>query len=210
MKVEWSLNELDLMVRRATRGVGLNWGVAEEAGKATRWLCSFGFDGTRLLLNEFDEVFKKSALINVSNQVWTGQSSLLMGIALIDRVGFNLPNRIEGLKNPLFLTPFVAQRAQAEKRRLTLDWTQGAISITPSGRVSVQGDLWTYGRIHLIASDQNEAIIGHEKYYQYRASLTQDTLDYLKQLAQRTYVPDTLSNKATDAGAGILDYTHQK
>ena len=106
MKIEWSLNELDLMVRRATRGAGLHWGLAEEAGKATRWLCSFGFDGVGLLLEELDEAHKINAVKSLSTQVWMGSSALLMGIALIDRVGLSLPNRIEGLKNPLFLAPF--------------------------------------------------------------------------------------------------------
>ena len=205
MKLEWSLNELYLMVRRATRGAGLAWGIAEEAGKATRWLCAFGLDGVGLLIDELDEAFKKNALVNVSNQKWVGKSALLIGIALIDRVGFSLPQRIEGVKNPLFLTPFLAQRAQAEQQSLTLECTQGSLTVTPSGRLSMHGKLSTYGRLHLSASHQDNMIIGDEIHYQYRAFLSTQAHDILSKLAQRTYVPDSSSNRASDAGAGLVD-----
>jgi hypothetical protein len=33
-----SLNEIDSQLRKAARGAGLPWGLAEEAGKAARWL----------------------------------------------------------------------------------------------------------------------------------------------------------------------------
>jgi hypothetical protein len=32
-----SLNEIEAMAKRAVRGAGLAWGLAEEAGKALRW-----------------------------------------------------------------------------------------------------------------------------------------------------------------------------
>ena len=35
-----SLNEIDVSVKRAARGVGMSWGLAEEAGKAARWLAA--------------------------------------------------------------------------------------------------------------------------------------------------------------------------
>ena len=205
MKIEWSLNELDLMVRRATRGSGLDWGIAEEAGKAIRWLCSFGFDGVSLLLEELTEANKETALVNISKSVWTGSSALLIGIALIDRVGLSLPHRIKGLKNPLFLAPFLAQRAAAEKRSLTLDWTQGSISITSSGRVSVHGNLLSQNQVCIILSEQDDVIFGNEIYYIYRALITQDKVDQLREIAHRTYVPNSLSNQAVDAGGGLID-----
>ena len=205
MQLEWSLNELNLMVRRATRGAGFAWGIAEEAGKATRWLCSFGLDGVGLLIDELDEASKKKALVNVNHHTWVGKSALLIGIALIDRVGFSLPHRIEGLKNPLFLAPFMAQRAQEEQQSLTLECTQGSITVTPSGRLSMHSHLSVYHRLHLNVSNQDHLIIGEEHYYQYRAFLNLQAIECLTELAQRTYVPDSLSNSASDAGAGLLD-----
>ena len=32
----WSLNEIESLAKKAARGAGLDWGLAEEAGKTTR------------------------------------------------------------------------------------------------------------------------------------------------------------------------------
>ena len=34
----YSLYEIEVTGKRAARGSGFSWGLAEEAGKATRWL----------------------------------------------------------------------------------------------------------------------------------------------------------------------------
>ena len=55
----WSLNEIETLSRKAARGAGLSWGLAEEAGKATRWLAAAGLPGPQVLaatpgrLNDF-------------------------------------------------------------------------------------------------------------------------------------------------------------
>ena len=36
-----SMNEVESMAKTAARGAGYSWGLAEEAGKATRWLSPF-------------------------------------------------------------------------------------------------------------------------------------------------------------------------
>jgi hypothetical protein len=41
----FSLNEIEAQLRKAARGAGLPWGLAEEAGKAARWLAMHGIDG---------------------------------------------------------------------------------------------------------------------------------------------------------------------
>lgn len=42
--IELSLNEVEMIAFRAARGSGLEWGEAEEAGLAARWLAWQGFD----------------------------------------------------------------------------------------------------------------------------------------------------------------------
>ena len=44
-----SMNEVEAMAKKATRGAGYSWGMAEEAGRATRWLCERGIDGCSAL-----------------------------------------------------------------------------------------------------------------------------------------------------------------
>jgi hypothetical protein len=45
----FSLNEVEAMGKRAARGAGRDWGIAEEAGKAARWLTARGLPGPELL-----------------------------------------------------------------------------------------------------------------------------------------------------------------
>ncbi|WP_172978117.1 DUF3726 domain-containing protein [Roseovarius sp. THAF27] len=33
----WSLNEIEALARKPTRGAGYPWGLAEETGRAARW-----------------------------------------------------------------------------------------------------------------------------------------------------------------------------
>ena len=90
--MSFSLNEIEAMGKRAARGAGLDWGIAEEAGKATRWLTAHGLPGPELLAelltrNEgksYDELAPVSA-----DGVWLAKSGrlcpLIAGAALSDR-----------------------------------------------------------------------------------------------------------------------------
>src|SRR5258708_39822682 len=42
--MSWSLNEIEAEVKKAVRGAGLAWGLAEEGAKAARWLAARAVD----------------------------------------------------------------------------------------------------------------------------------------------------------------------
>ena len=44
-----SFSEIETAVKRATRGIGFSWGVAEEVGKNIRLLEMFGLPGLSLI-----------------------------------------------------------------------------------------------------------------------------------------------------------------
>lgn len=44
-----SLNEIEALCKKAARGAGMSWGLAEEAAKAARWLSAQGMEGPALL-----------------------------------------------------------------------------------------------------------------------------------------------------------------
>ena len=50
-----SLNEVQAMATKAASGCGLAWGIAEEAGLATRWLCARGFRGADKMLHALEQ-----------------------------------------------------------------------------------------------------------------------------------------------------------
>ena len=55
----YSLGEIDALARKATRGAGYSWGIAEEAGKAVRWLSAYGFSGAETLAKYLSIVANK-------------------------------------------------------------------------------------------------------------------------------------------------------
>jgi hypothetical protein len=58
--VNYSLGEIDSLARKATRGAGYSWGMAEEAGKSARWLSAYGFSGADILAQYLTLVAHKS------------------------------------------------------------------------------------------------------------------------------------------------------
>ena len=44
-----SLNEIEAMAKKAARGAGLPWGLADDAGRAVRWLCARGLGAAEAL-----------------------------------------------------------------------------------------------------------------------------------------------------------------
>ena len=53
-----TLSEIDTTSKRATRGVGFSWGIAEEVGKNMRLLELFGLSGIKNL-NKYLKDYKK-------------------------------------------------------------------------------------------------------------------------------------------------------
>ena len=54
-----SFSEIDTVVKRATKGVGFNWGVAEEVGKNIKLLEMFGLPGLKNLNSYFNSLKSK-------------------------------------------------------------------------------------------------------------------------------------------------------
>ena len=43
--MSFALIEVEATAKKAARGAGHSWGMAEEAARAARWLCAHGIDG---------------------------------------------------------------------------------------------------------------------------------------------------------------------
>ncbi len=52
----YSLNQVEHTVRKAVRGAGVSWGVAEEAGRAVRWLHMIDAPGVSLIAATLAEI----------------------------------------------------------------------------------------------------------------------------------------------------------
>ena len=69
-----SLNEIESTAKKAARGGGYPWGLAEEAASATRWLHSNDLDGCAALASLLDRVDGQEITSwspNPCNNVWS-------------------------------------------------------------------------------------------------------------------------------------------
>ncbi|WP_027258059.1 DUF3726 domain-containing protein [Leisingera aquimarina] len=210
-----SLNEIEAMCKRAARGAGLSWGLAEEAAKGTRWLSSFGFPGAELLaaLLELNDRlppadFAPSALTGVWSAPSGRMSPLIAGAALSDcAVQLMDAGRIEMERVcvPLLLVPFAAGAALRLETPVAVEWA-GVYLATDGRQLCARGapDAYTAMLADKVAfstpaemTDRREPVL--------RGSAPAEAWDRLGVLAHRTYAPATEASRLRGAGAGLSD-----
>lgn len=121
-----SLSETEALCTRAARGAGLDWGTAEEAGGAARWLAARGLPGCALLLRCLQAQPLAPPVPRPGR--WSGsapQCPLRLGMALVDHAG--LPEGLTGdrltlehVALPGLLLPFADQLARRQRCGLWL------------------------------------------------------------------------------------------
>jgi len=98
--VTLSLGEATVLAAKAARGAGLPWGLAEEAGRAARWLEARGAPGLLAI----------AALCEAREAGTAAQCPLRLGCAVAD--GARAPAGDLGpVSAPLLLAPFLAAHA---------------------------------------------------------------------------------------------------
>ncbi|SFE10454.1 Protein of unknown function [Sulfitobacter brevis] len=206
----YSLNEIEALARKAARGSGLSWGLAEEAGKAVRWLCANGFQGTELLtklLSANDGKPYSDLAPQQIDDVWRARSGMLCPIILgalicdrADELGRGEPIKVGEVAMPLMLAPFASHAARSAGVTVTLEW-QGAKLTLDGGAPGVQGDEAALhaARTTSVTLSQTDAAIFRSVPTERGRQLTPEILKTLEAFAQRTYAPAT---EASRAGAG--------
>ncbi|MFT4959873.1 MAG: hypothetical protein ACI92Z_000950 [Paracoccaceae bacterium] len=140
-----SLNEVETTAKKAARGAGHSWGLAEEAGRATRWLCAHGFDGCAALaaLLSKDGVGHRDWAPYALSNDWFAVSgtlcSLRAGVALSDSAVMLKQGdlRLRSVALPMLLIPFAANAARHLGTSINLAWP-GASITTDGTNVGVQ------------------------------------------------------------------------
>jgi hypothetical protein len=212
----FSLNEIEAMGKRAARGAGLAWGLAEEAGKAARWLTARGLPGPEelaevLTRNDgkgYDELAPVSA-----DGVWRAPSGrlcpLAAGAALGDRAAEIAAGRVIELgptAQPLLLAPYAAGAAKSAGCAIELSWAGAVMILAPEG-LSIEGEpaaLTARGadgvrcrRAERAAAESPAGAPGR--------AVDAETWSRLGVFAQRTFAPASEASRLAGAGAGLTD-----
>ncbi|MDT8327683.1 MAG: DUF3726 domain-containing protein [Roseovarius sp.] len=212
----WSLNEIEGLSRKAARGAGLSWGLAEEAGKATRWLCAAGLPGAEALaglLRQNDGAEYDTICPLEDTGTWAAKSGalcpLISGAAICDHASQIAEGRALELGQtsyPLLLLPYVAAAAQSLETTIQIEWPGVSMSCGRDARLihSTPEALASHSipEIRITRSRSNN---GARLDLRTRGDITPEIAQVLTGFAHRTYAPDTAKSRLAGAGAGLSD-----
>ncbi len=212
----YSLNEIEALSKRAARGSGLAWGLAEEAAKGTRWLSAFGFQGTDLLADLLEMNDRIPAIdvspVSLRAAVWHAparrMSPLIAGASLSD-CAVRLMERgsitMENVCVPLLAVPFMGGAALRLGHPVAVEW-DGVRVATDGRHLCLQGEtdiLYTRMTTEMVFS--TPAKMTGTKEPVMRASVSPQSWDRLAVFAHRTFAPATDESRQKGAGAGLND-----
>jgi len=186
--MSYSLNELASLCRKAARGAGYSWGMAEEAGRAARWLEAQGYLGAKALAGLLEATDGTPPTAPNISSIWHAAQPLCpitTGAALVDH-SFLLtdgPIQLGPTRYPLLLLPFADAIGAVD-----LKWN---------------GDLGTTETAQVTIRKTTTAKTSQPSYS--RSNLTPDLYARLSHYAARTYAPATDASRLAGAGAGLSD-----
>ena len=211
-----SFNEIDVMSKRAARGAGFPWGLAEEAGKATRWLMAYGFPGLEILQDilKYNDTRHDTDEVPVANDgVWQARTGnlcpIVAGAILSDRAAdITIEDGIKFgmMLRPIALAPFVATAARISGGVFELHWDDVTMEIG-ANEVSLTGacvHLKNHTTEGVCCRRTQQAITDPVK------RVTECTADArvwarLNDYAHRTFAPASDASRLAGAGAGLTD-----
>lgn len=210
-----SLNEIEVSAKRAARGTGASWGIAEEAGKAARWLAARGLPGVAVLVALLHEQQGQDAAAvspRVDNGAWSSAGAALCplhtGAAIADDAAEIIRIRkikFQRLRAPLLLLPFLARAARAEARPLRFEAGTLAVSVDANGAAAADGDMLIALAPSATLTVQDQVIDAPLQEKLEAAAVGDATWQALQKLAARTYVPASDRSRLAGAGAGLTD-----
>lgn len=211
----WSMNEAEALAKKAARGAGMSWGLAEEAGKATRSLLELGIDATGPLADLLT-LHDGAAFCQISpmdtRDVWRADGGSLCPIAagscLTDVAAdlANAPITLGLTAFPMFLVPFAQIAARQLKSVVRLDWLGAQIEATQNA-VYFGGtlDALTLADVDNVTYSITSSTLKHALPSVCRATISDDIAARLTAFAHRTYAPATDASRLAGAGAGLSD-----
>lgn len=206
----FSLNEVEAIGKKAARGAGYPWGLAEEAGKAVRWLCAAHVDGVKILADllalERGNTPHLHRPDHMTQDTWQGAGPicpLTTGASLSDYAA-RLPQgpiTIHNVVHPAMILPFAAFAARQMNGCVTVQIDQ-VIAQTDGSNLSLPGPVPDHADTICVrfSTDDMTPISPASRADPDPASWLALTL-----LAQRTYAPATDESRRLGAGSGLSD-----
>jgi hypothetical protein len=210
-----TLSEVESYLRKCARAVGLEWGIAEEAGKAARWLAAFGLPGPECLLNHLLALRGqdyRQFIPDITVSPWRAGGGLLCpivtGAAIADRSARLLDGAVielGGTAYPLLLAATIGQAARFHDTAFTTRWD--GVAITSFGHdLAISGDLAALlvEKIDAIECRHDPNAVPEQHASTLAYPIDEQIFERIDALAFETYAPATEASRA-GAGAGLTD-----
>ena len=198
-----SFSEIDTTVKRASKSIGFEWGIAEELGKNIRLLEMFGLAGLKNLNSYFkiynQKQFQKISLISKINTSNIAYCPIISGTNFLDQV-INLEKmdeiNFENMAYPLLFLPFVSRSTEIIGKRIFLNIDEKEFLLNFN-----QSIYSNYLSADIIDAAKKIKI----KFIENKNTFEENEWQELYKLSEGTFVEETEQLKNSAAGAGLTD-----
>lgn len=211
-----SLAEIDATCRKAARGAGFDWGMAEEAGRAARCLASWRIDGPAALLAVLDAVDGRVAAYapRTDRSAWTSEAGVLCpvctGAALSDHAARLVGGetiKLVAVLSPVLVLPFLCDVAREFALEQPSSFARKQPNVAGCGIASGNSSIERIGEANGIMACMNVSLgeIDSEEWagFAERArspapfAIDRVVWESLERYASRTYAPATDASRAS-------------
>jgi hypothetical protein len=213
----YSLNEIDAQLKKAARGAGLPWGLAEEAGRYGRALAQTSPQHLSIFADALDDLYAERhgwRLYCDGNNIRAADARPLSALALAPTLS-DFSSEVERgailvastIALPCLLAPVLSDIANRKCRRLSILAPWGEIEIgNELGEVASQLANWNDMESAKISIRPRSAQVSSPTQFPVRGiAIPAPLWQRFESLARLTYVPATLTSRLAGAGAGLLD-----
>ena len=199
-----TLSEIDTTSKRATRGAGFSWGVAEEVGKNMRLLELFGLSGIKNL-NKYLKDYKNRQFQTISLISDINEANkypfcpIILGTNFIDQVKLlEKKNNIQisNVAFPLLFLPFVSRASEIIGKRIFLKIEEKEFLL------NLNQSIYSNYLKNEILENCNTVNIS---FLENNNLFNENEWNELYKLSEDTFVEETESLKIGAAGAGLTD-----
>ena len=199
-----TLSEIDTTSKRAAKGAGFSWGIAEEVGKNMRLLELFGLPGIKNL-NQFLKDYKKKKFQKVTLISDTNNTNkypfcpIILGVNFIDQVNLldkKINIQISNVAFPLLFLPFVSRASEMIGKRIFLKIEEKEFLLNLNQSIYSN---YLKNEILKVCNTINISFIENSN------SFNENEWKELYKLSEDTFVEETESLKISGAGAGLTD-----
>ena len=199
-----TLSEIDTTSKRAARGAGFSWGIAEEIGKNMRLLELYGLPGIKNL-NKFLKDYKEKQFQKITSISETNNSNkypfcpIILGTNFIDQV--NLLDKknnihISNVAFPILFLPFVCRASEIIGKKIFLKIEEKEFLLNLNQSIYSN---YLKNEVLEICNTINISFIENNN------SFNENEWKELYKLSEDTFVEETESLKIGAAGAGLTD-----